>query len=154
MVIITTQRVSVHTPMDVKVRIAPELLAQQWKLDGLQGVIARLTQANFAMLEAHPFAHPPDVLDDAFETGDRLTYHPETARAEVDHLLAIYAQVLPAVKNSEKNVTAQKIHEATKRTIQDEKSEAFKQRESEYANHLTESIAEIEDSAGDLPTKK
>jgi alpha-glucosidase len=40
---------------------------------------------------------PPDPLVDAMQTGDRLSYHPETATEEVAHFHAVLPQAQSAV---------------------------------------------------------
>jgi hypothetical protein len=43
------------------------------------------------MQKTSPISRPPDPLIDAMQTGDRLGYHPENAKAEIEH----FHEVLP-----------------------------------------------------------
>jgi hypothetical protein len=75
----------------VEVRRASGLTARRNELDGFAGAITRLRGAYDAMQQTSPIAAPPDVLIDAMQTGDRLSYHPERAQEEIAHL----REVLP-----------------------------------------------------------
>jgi len=70
----------------VEVRRAAGLMAKRGDLDGFAGTITRLRGAYDAMNETNPISEPPDVLVDAMQTGDRLSYHPETAVEEIARL--------------------------------------------------------------------
>jgi len=70
----------------VEVRRAAGLMAKRGDLDGFSGTITRLRGAYDAMNETNPISEPPDVLVDAMQTGDRLSYHPETAVEEIARL--------------------------------------------------------------------
>jgi hypothetical protein len=48
--------------------------------------MARLRGTYDAMNRTQPVAEPPDMLVDAMQTGDRLSYYPETAPQEIAHL--------------------------------------------------------------------
>jgi alpha-glucosidase len=82
---------SVTSMVTVEVRRAPGLTARRDELDGFAGSITRLRGAYEAMQQTSPVSGPPDALVDALQTGDRLSYHPETAQAEMAH----FRQVLP-----------------------------------------------------------
>jgi alpha-glucosidase len=82
---------SVAAKVTVEVHRAAGLAARRPELDGFAGVMTRLRGAYDAMNRTQPIASPPDVLVDAMQTGDRLSYHPENAAAEFAHL----REVLP-----------------------------------------------------------
>jgi alpha-glucosidase len=85
---------SVSAKVTVEVHRAAGLTARRNELDGLAGVIARLRAAGDAMRQTWPISDPPDALLDALQTGDRLSYHPERAVAEIAH----FHEVLPQAK--------------------------------------------------------
>ncbi len=70
----------------VEVRRAADLVARRGELDGFAGTMALLRGAYDAMNQTTPVSEPPDVLTEAMQTGDRLSYHPETAAEEMVHL--------------------------------------------------------------------
>jgi len=82
---------SVNSMVTVEVRRASGLTARRDELDGFAGAITRLHGAYDAMHQTSPVSDPPDALVDALQTGDRLSYHPETAQAEMAH----FRQALP-----------------------------------------------------------
>jgi len=70
----------------VEVRRAAGLTAKRGELDGFAGTMTRLRGAYDAMNLTNPISEPPDVLVDAMQSGDRLSYYPETAVEEIAHL--------------------------------------------------------------------
>jgi alpha-glucosidase len=70
----------------VEVRRAAGLTARRAELDGFAGTMTRLRGAYDATNVLWPVVGPPDVLVDAMQTGDRLSYHPDRAIAEIAHL--------------------------------------------------------------------
>jgi alpha-glucosidase len=75
----------VASKVTVEVHRAPGLTARRDELDGFAGSMTRLRGAYDAMHQTSPVSDPPDALVDALQTGDRLSYHPEIAPAELAH---------------------------------------------------------------------
>ena len=75
---------------------APGLIARRNELDGFAGAITRLRGAYDAMHQTWPVSDPPEVLIDALQTGDRLSYHPENAQQE----LARFHELLPKAQQA------------------------------------------------------
>ena len=97
--VITTPRYSVHALVRIEVRRAEGSLASRNELDGFAGSIARLRGAYDTLNALFPYTWSPDTLVDAWQTGDRLGYHPETARAEIARFPRLYAEALAAVQS-------------------------------------------------------
>jgi alpha-glucosidase len=74
---------SVASKVTVVVRRTPGLIARRNELDGFAGAMTRLRGAYDAMNQTWPVSDPPEVLTDALQTGDRLSYHPENAQQEI-----------------------------------------------------------------------
>jgi alpha-glucosidase len=91
--VIPIDRRSVSAPLTVEVRRAPGLIARRNELDGFAGIMTRLRGVYDAMHQTSPVSDPPDLLVDALQTGDRLSYHPETAPAEIARLHQLLPQV-------------------------------------------------------------
>jgi alpha-glucosidase len=63
-------------------------------LDGFSGSITRLRNAYDALNQVRPYAQPPNSLIEAWQTGDRLSYRPETVRAELARFPRLFATAL------------------------------------------------------------
>jgi alpha-glucosidase len=74
---------SVAARVTIEVHRAKGLTARRAELDGVAGALTRLRGAYDALQQSYPFASAPDAVIDALQTGDRLTYHPELAGAEI-----------------------------------------------------------------------
>ncbi len=96
--VVTTPRYSVDTPVRIDIRRAPGSLASRAKLDGFAGSIARLHGAYDSLNALWPTTWSPNVLIDAWQTGDRLSYHPETAQQEIARFPQLYSQSQAAVQ--------------------------------------------------------
>jgi alpha-glucosidase (family GH31 glycosyl hydrolase) len=82
---------SIEAKVTIEVRRAAGLTARRGELDGFAGSMTRLRGAYDALQQTWPVATPPDLLIDAMQTGDRLSYHPERAVEEIAH----FREVLP-----------------------------------------------------------
>jgi alpha-glucosidase len=77
---------SVAAKVTIEVRRAPGLTARRAELDGFAGIMTRLRAAYDAMNQTPPVSAPPEILVQAMQTGDRLSYHPERAAEEIAQL--------------------------------------------------------------------
>jgi len=98
MTIITTPRYSVHAHAHIEVRRSAGSIASRARLDGFSGAITRLHGAYDALNALSPVSWSPNVLIDAWQTGDRLSYRPQSARQEIDRFSRVYAESVAAVK--------------------------------------------------------
>ena len=98
MTIITTPRYSVHTPVHVEIRRSVGSLASRSRLDGFAGSITRLRGAYDALNALAPVAWSPNILIDAWQTGDRMSYRPQTAREEMERFQHVYQESIAAVQ--------------------------------------------------------
>jgi alpha-glucosidase (family GH31 glycosyl hydrolase) len=102
--VITTRRFSIGDTVTIKVRISPQQARNRSMLDGLPGKLTRLRETYDILNAAWPAAGSPDPLIDAMQTGDRISYHPETAFAEASGLsakLAGLAKIIDAMHATE-----------------------------------------------------
>jgi len=81
--VIPVPRQSVAANVTIEVRRASGLITRRNELDGFAGAMTRLRGAYDAMHQTWPVSDPPDVLIDAMQTGDRLSYRPENAQQEI-----------------------------------------------------------------------
>lgn len=97
--VITTPHNSVHRSVTIEVVYAKASLASRQQLDGLPGAIARLHGAYDTLNAQWPFGSAPNQLIDAWQAGDRISYHPESAREELARFPTLYAQALASVES-------------------------------------------------------
>ncbi|MGC1783973.1 MAG: TIM-barrel domain-containing protein [Acidobacteriaceae bacterium] len=89
--------IHVHRPMDL-IRRRPEL-------DGFAGAMTRLREAYDTLNKTFPLAWSPDALIDVMQTGDRLTYRPETVSQELTHFHAELPKAIAAVDAMKNAIT-------------------------------------------------
>ena len=109
---------SVDTTVVIEVKRAPGLTARRSELDGFAGAMIRLRGAYDAMHQTWPLSSPPDILEDAMQSGDRLSYHPEKAAEELAH----FHQVLPQAQAAIETIAAgfaQRLDDFAKRMSRD-----------------------------------
>jgi alpha-glucosidase len=100
--IIPVSSSSVARKVTVEVRRADGLTARRSELDGFAGAMTRLRGVYDAMQRTTPVAGPPEILVEAWQTGDRLGYHPERAVDEI----ARFHEELPRVQASITEIAA------------------------------------------------
>jgi Domain of unknown function (DUF5110) len=144
MTVITTPHFSVHTPVRIEVRRAAGSLASRNKLDGFAGSITRLRAAYDTLNALWPFTWSPDPLIDAWQTGDRLSYHPEDARSEVARFPSVYAQALANVTDLVNKADIPE-DQLEKQLMQHRGADTAKDRARNYKLYLTRALALLKD---------
>jgi len=81
--VVQVLRSSVRQPVHVTIHRVAGSLAHRDQLDGFPGAITRLRAAYDAMNASFPRSWAPDTLIDAMQTGDRISYRPQTATREI-----------------------------------------------------------------------
>ncbi|MFZ1014233.1 MAG: TIM-barrel domain-containing protein, partial [Terracidiphilus sp.] len=115
---IPVQSTSVADRVTIEVRRAAGLTNRRDDLDGFAGDMTRLREAYDAMQKTWPVSQPPDPLIDAMQAGDRLGYHPERAREEIEHFRLALIDTQTAVDTAQRGF-AQRIDDFVKRMGQD-----------------------------------
>ena len=87
----------------IQVQRPMELIQRRAELDGFAGNMTRLRQAYDTLNKTFPLAWSPDSLVDVMQTGDRLSYHPETVSDELTHF---HAELPKAIADVTKMKTA------------------------------------------------
>lgn len=95
--VIPVAKRDVRTRMVIEVRRASGLVKRRGELDGFAGSMTRLRGAYDAVQQMWSAAVPPDVLIDAMQSGNRMSYHPERAEAEVAHFHELLPKLQPAL---------------------------------------------------------
>jgi alpha-glucosidase len=96
MTVISLPRTPVSQAVKIDVETAEDLNSPL--LDGAAGKIKRLLETTGILEHTWPQGWAPDVLLEGSQTGDRLTYKPETAGAELGKLDAEIAQSLKEIE--------------------------------------------------------
>jgi alpha-glucosidase len=89
---------SVAAKVIVEVRRTAGLTARRGELDGFAGAMTRLRGVYDSLQQTWPVAAAPDLLIDAMQTGDRLSYHPELATEEITHFHSVLFQAQASVQ--------------------------------------------------------
>jgi len=94
--------VSVASKVTIEVRRASGMTARRAELNDFPGQMARLSEVYQAMRDTSPAGDATDVVIDAYQTGNRISYHPESAAAEIAH----FHEVLPKAQASVSQMNA------------------------------------------------
>jgi alpha-glucosidase len=97
--IISTPRYSVAQRVIIHVHRPSGSLAARVQLNGFAGAETRLREAYDALNAQWPFTRAPDPLIDAWQTGDRISYKPQTARQELAQFAERYAEGVRQVQD-------------------------------------------------------
>ncbi len=141
--VITTPRYPVHTAVRVEVRRAKGSLASREQLDGFAGAIHRLRAAYDTLNALQDLkTSAPNGLIDAWQTGDRMSYHPETARKEIERLPKIYSEAMEQVKQLAGGANEGELEQ---RLDQYHRTDADRERIRNYRVYLNRAQALLED---------
>jgi alpha-glucosidase len=88
----------VSEAIHIEVHRGSDSMAVRGDLDGFAGAIARLRSAYDTLNQDWPSIWSPDFLIDAWQTGDRISYRPETAGSELSHFAQNYAAAQASVQ--------------------------------------------------------
>jgi alpha-glucosidase (family GH31 glycosyl hydrolase) len=150
--VITVARVPVTSRVVVRVRREAALAARSNELDGFAGLMTRLHEAYDSLNQTWPLGWTPDALVDAMQSGDRLTYRPRVAVAEITHLHSVLPTALAAVQEMAKPMD----EAAQKRVLEtvggDAKSPAALDRITKYQQVTARALSQIEDVVGPAAT--
>lgn len=96
--IVSTPRFRVGDAVTITVKTSAEMARSRPLLDNFAGKITRLRESYDILNANWPAAWSPDSLIGAMQTGDRLTYYPETAFAELSALEQKLSAVTRAIQ--------------------------------------------------------
>lgn len=101
--VITVPSTATSQTMVIHVARPMNLIRRRAELDGFAGNMTRLRQVYDTLNKTFPLAWSPDSLVDVMQTGDRLSYHPETVSDELTHF---HAELPKAIADVNKMKTA------------------------------------------------
>lgn len=121
------------------------LAQRRAELDDFAGTMTRLREAYDALNQTWPIGWSPDLLVDAMQTGDRLSYHPELAAEQIARLHTILPKLPSSIEELERNSTEQERKELAERLKTEFKAKTAKQIGADYKKKLMRAKAAIAD---------
>ena len=133
----------VHQATTIVVRRSPGSLSSRNLLEGFAGRMHRLREAYDTLSADYP-ATPgvPDDLTVSMQTGNRIGYHPQTARAEMEAFLGHYAAVISATETALNDVIRLKSLTSASPAATTRDAD----RASEHQAHLQRALAVLRDA--------
>jgi alpha-glucosidase len=95
--VVRLPKIAITEHVWLRVHRDPALIAHEAKLDGFAGAMTRLRSAYDALNQTSP-RESPESLIVAMQTGDRLSYDPSNASAEIEHFQDSYQKALFSVR--------------------------------------------------------
>ena len=138
-------RLAVSDVVTIRVSRNTELMARRGELDGFAGAMTRLRETYDSLNENWPLGWSPDELIDGMQSGDRLTYHPETAARELSHYHDVLPQAQNQVQAMTKGLTQEQMEKVAARVGQDWRSDVVKKKMGEYNERVGRAANEIND---------
>ena len=139
-----TQSIVIHVlrPMN--------LIQRRSELDGFAGSMTRLREAYDTLNQTYPLAWSPDELIDVMQTGDRITYKPETVSNELTHFHTVLPQAIDKVHKMKDAITEQDKAKIAK-ILGDNWQHSIKQQLSRYQDEVARATAQLQDLSSSIP---
>lgn len=96
--VIPVPRMAVMARVSIRVHRTEGMVAQRASLDGFAGAMTRFRAVYDTLNSAWPRLWSPDSLIDAMQTGDRLSYRPQTAAKEIGRLKQVSSQAVASIQ--------------------------------------------------------
>jgi len=143
--IITVPKTSVAQAVTIRVTRPGNLFARRAELNGFAGAMTRLREAYDSLNLTFPITWSPDELVDAMQTGDRLSYYPEQADAQLTHYRAVLPQAVAKVNELSKPPSQKEIEALAKHFKVDPNSAEAQQKVTEYSDRVARALAALAD---------
>jgi alpha-glucosidase (family GH31 glycosyl hydrolase) len=98
---------NVASKVTIEVHRAPGMTARRAELNGFPGQMTRLRAVYQAMRDTSPAGDATVAVIDAYETGDRIGYHPERTAAEIAHFHEVLPKAQASVREMDETFDAQ-----------------------------------------------
>jgi hypothetical protein len=109
--------------------------------------MTRLREAYNTLNQLWPLGWSPDVLVDAMQTGDRLSYDPRLAAEQVPRLNAMVSKVAAGIDQLQQQVSEQQRQAMAKRLNQEFKQKGAKEVVADYKDKFSRAKAAVNDIA-------
>lgn len=103
--VITMPSTPTSQTMVIQVKRPMNLIRRRAELDGFAGDMTRLREVYDTLNRTFPLAWSPDSLVDAMQTGDRLSYRPDTVSDELTHFHAELPKAIADVNKMKDAIT-------------------------------------------------
>jgi alpha-glucosidase len=143
--IITVPKTAVTAPVSIHVTRATDLFGRRAGLNGFAGSMTRLREAYDTLNQTWPIAWSPDELIDAMQTGDRLSYHPETAGEQLSHYREVFPKAMAKVNDLAKPPSQKDIEVLARRFRVDANSPEVRKKVTDYSDHVARANASLAD---------
>jgi alpha-glucosidase len=145
--IIRVGSLSVADPVQIEIHRAPSLESKTGRalLDGFPGSIRRLRSAYDTLNGQWPFSVPSEALVDALQTGDRMSYYPQTAAQELSKFAAKYSAAQASIQALLDTVAKVSDDQLVAGLMKGHGAEATTERAKNYRRSLEQAIAQLKD---------
>lgn len=147
-----TLTTTIHVPVTpvtqsvtVRVQRDPALVARSAELDGFAGKMARL-RAAYDVINGTT-GRVPDPVIDAMQTGDRLSYAPQTASEQIAHLAQTFPQAVASVQEMVATASQSDADLARSLGIKGPTEAGSITRMQRYRTNTRQALAQIQDGA-------
>ena len=143
--VITLPAYPVTENVSVVVRRSSDLVARRAELDGFAGAMTRLREAYDTLNQTWPIGWSPDNLVNAMQTGDRLSYDPRLAEAQITRLRAMMPKVAASIDDLGKHESEQQRQALTKRLDQEYQQKGEEKMTADVHDKLSRAKAAVAD---------
>ena len=143
--IITVPRTPVTQLITIRIHRPMNLVQRRSELDGFAGKMTRLREAYDTLNQTFPLSWSPDELIDVMQTGDRLSYHPETAAAELAHFQTALPQAIEKVHAMATAITPERQAELARKIGAKWQSDNLQQQMQGYQKDIARASAQLQD---------
>ena len=147
--IVTVPTNPVEQSVTVEVTRSADLMKRRAELNGFAGAMTRLNAAVQTLRRAWPFSFVPDELLDAAQTGDKISYYPQTAGEAMTH----YREVLAKAQAKVNAMAKTGMNQEQKQLIEKQRGTEWDTPEAraavaDYPNKMARAAAAVNDVAG------
>lgn len=142
--IITVPSHPVTEPVEIQIHRSMQMIQRRGELDGFAGSMTRLREVYDTLNQTFPLAWSPDSLIDVMQTGDRLTYRPETISQELTHFHAELPHAIEDVDKMKDAITPADKEKIAK-ILGDNWQHSITAQLSNYQSLVTRAIAQLKD---------
>ena len=152
--VIETSRLPVTEAMTLHVHRPMKLVGRRAELDGFAGKMARTREAYGTINQTMPLAWSPDELTRVVQTGDRLSYHPESASEEFSRFAAAMMEARNKVQAMSVAMTPEAQAEIAKKMGTSWQAGHMKEQMTAYQANFLRALTALADGMGeDAPSR-
>lgn len=149
--VIRVAETAVNRPVRIDIRRKAGLAARRGELDGFAGAMTRLRETYDTLNFTWPISWSPEAVIDAMQSGDRLSYHPETAESEITHFHEVSRGAVVQIKGLADKANQEDMKAMMKAVggADDWQSKVVQERVAKYKQALERAMAQAQDAVPD-----